>query len=152
MPGMDWDTSHDSPEDLTVEGIVMMVEGCGGNEDQVVITDREGNALRLLGVRTRDYRVEVVTDQSGREPYVQDDTTEDDRPSPSGESNDARLLRYVKSEVTDRRIRRDGIEPVTLTGSQIFDLLSGVAERFYNHARIDLDSSVRQLPPSWSRP
>lgn len=148
---MHWPTEDYSPEDFTVEAVVDMVEGCGGNEDVVAVTDREGNDLRVLGVRTRDYRVEIVTDQPGREPYVQDKSTPDDREVPSGESNDARLMRWVQAHVTDRRIRRSGIDPVTLTGGQVFDLLFEVAEAFYNHARIDLDSSIRTIPPSWMK-
>ncbi len=152
MPGSkDLDTSSYTPEDFTVEAVVDMVEGCGCNEDQVVITDHEGNVLRVLCVRDNNYRVEIVTDQPGRVPYVQDDSTADDRENPSGESNDARLMRWVRAHVADRRIRQSGIDPVTMTGGEIFDLLFEVAEAFYDHARIDLDSSVRQLPSSWGR-
>jgi hypothetical protein len=151
MPGMDWDTSGYEPEDLTVEAIVDMVKGCGDNDDEMAVTDHEGNPLRVLGVRNRDYRVEIVTDVPGREPYVQDDSKPDDRPAPSGEGNDARLLRWVQANVADRRIRRSGIDPVTMTGGEIFALLFEVAEAFYNHARIDLDPSVRPLPDSWVR-
>lgn len=147
----DWDTSGYCPDDFTVEAVVDMVEDCGSSEDTVAVTDHEGNDLRILGVRTRDYRVEIVTDVPGRVPYVQDDSTEDDRPYPKGEANDTRLDRWIRDHVADRRIRRDGIDPVTMTGREIAELLFEVAEAFYNHARIDLDSSVRQVPDSWVR-
>jgi hypothetical protein len=146
MPGTDWDTADYRPDDFTVEAIVDMVQGCGDNEDVVAVTDHEGNDLRVLSVRTRDYRVEIVTDQPGRAPYVQDDTTEDDRPAPRGEANDARLERWVRENVTDRRIRRDGIEPVTLTGSQIFDLLFEVAESFYGRGGADYRAADERDP------
>lgn len=146
-----WDTSDYCPGDFTVEAVVDMVEGCGDSEDEVAVTDQVGNDLHILAVRARNYRVEIVTDQPGREPYVQDDSTADDRPYPKGEATDTRLDRWIRDHVADRRIRRDGIDPVTMTGREIADLLMQVAEAFYNHARIDLDSSVRQVPDSWVR-
>lgn len=146
MTDMNWDTSYWSPEDFTVEGIVEMLQEPGDTERQVAVTDHAGNDLRVLSVRERDYRVEIVTDQPGREPYVQDDTAEDDRPYPKGEANDTRLDRWIRDHVADRRIRRDGIDPVTLTGREIAELLMEVGEYFYDRARIDLDSAVKPLP------
>jgi hypothetical protein len=147
MPEMvGWDTSDYEPEDLTVEAVVDMVKGCGDYEDQVAVTDHKGNALRVLGVRSHDYRVEIVTDVPGRKPYVQDDTTEDDRPAPRGEANDARLERWVRENVPDRRIRRSGIDPVTLTGGEIFDLLFEVAESFYGRGGADYQAADERDP------
>jgi hypothetical protein len=55
-----------SADDLSVAGIVMAVEGCGGNDDQVAVLDAEGRELRLLGVRAFGGRVEIVVDGAAR--------------------------------------------------------------------------------------
>jgi hypothetical protein len=55
----------------------------------------------------------------------------DDRPEPEGRSTDVRLMRWVKANVPDTRIRQEGAEPVTMTGGELFDLLYSAAERAY---------------------
>jgi hypothetical protein len=62
----DWDMSDWSAEDISVAGIVMAVEGCGRDDDQVAVIDAEGRELRLLGVRAFAGRVEIVVDRAAR--------------------------------------------------------------------------------------
>lgn len=57
---------HDWPADeITVEGIVTPLEGCGANEDRAVVVDAYGRELHIIGVRRNGNRVELVVDTEG---------------------------------------------------------------------------------------
>lgn len=58
----DWDMSDWPPEEITVEGIVMPLEGCGDNEDRAAVVDAFGRELHIVGVRRNGFRVELVVD------------------------------------------------------------------------------------------
>jgi hypothetical protein len=62
---------------------------------------------------------------------------DDDRPWSDGRSTDARFSRWVREHVPDTRIRMDGGDLVTLTGGELYDLVSQAAERFYWHGADD---------------
>jgi hypothetical protein len=62
ITGHDWDMSDWPPEEMTVEGIVMPLEGCGDNEDRAVVVDAYGRELHIVGVRRNGSRVELVVD------------------------------------------------------------------------------------------
>jgi hypothetical protein len=59
---LDWDMSDWGPEDLVVDGLVMALEGCGVDEDQVAVVTADGKELRVLGVRRHGGRVEIVVE------------------------------------------------------------------------------------------
>jgi hypothetical protein len=61
----DWDTSDWGPADITVEGVVMALEGCGDNEIPVAVIDDSGCELRIIGVRRQGSRVEIVVAAEG---------------------------------------------------------------------------------------
>jgi hypothetical protein len=58
----DWYMGDDPPGELTVEGLVMPLEGCGSNDDPAVVVDAHGRELRVVGVRRAAGRVELVVD------------------------------------------------------------------------------------------
>lgn len=58
-------------------------------------------------------------------------TGEDDRPYPSGQSNDARLQRRLVDEVTNLAIREGGTDEVILTGGDLYALLYDFTEWSY---------------------
>lgn len=62
----------------------------------------------------------------------------DHRDYPSGESNDARLMRWLVDHKTDPLIRSEGTEPVTMTGGDLFDLMYDVTEWAYHNGVHDL--------------
>lgn len=62
----DWDMSNWPANEIVVAGIVMAVEGCGRNDDQVVVIDADGRELCILGVRPFGGRVEIVVDGADR--------------------------------------------------------------------------------------
>jgi hypothetical protein len=62
ITGRDWDMSDWPPEEITVEGIVMPLEGCGSNDDPAAVVDAYGRQLRIIGVRRTGDRVELVVD------------------------------------------------------------------------------------------
>lgn len=62
----------------------------------------------------------------------------DDRDYPDGNGNDARLKRWLVDNSTDPRIREQGIEGMTLTGGQVYDLLFDVMDHFYWHGVDDV--------------
>src|SRR5581483_3266938 len=55
----------------------------------------------------------------------------DPRPEYPGRSTGARLSRWVRENVPDRRIFDEGTDPVTMTGAELYALLGQVAERAY---------------------
>jgi hypothetical protein len=59
----DWDMSDWPPSGITVEGIVMAVEGCGDNNGPLAVIDDEGNDLRIRGVRRNGHRVEIAVER-----------------------------------------------------------------------------------------
>jgi hypothetical protein len=61
----DWDMSDWTPEEITVEGIVMPLEGCGANEAPAAVVDAYGRELHIIGVRRHHSRVELVVDVEG---------------------------------------------------------------------------------------
>jgi hypothetical protein len=61
----DWDLSDWGPADITVEGVVMAIEGCGDNETPMAVVDADGRELRIIGVRRQDSRVEIVVSAEG---------------------------------------------------------------------------------------
>jgi hypothetical protein len=65
----------------------------------------------------------------------------DDRPYPDGNSNDARLQRWIVDNLTKpvhRRIREDGDQAVTMLGGDLYELLYRVTEWAYGKAVIDV--------------
>jgi len=62
----------------------------------------------------------------------------DDREYPSGESNDARLMRWLVDSKTDQRIRSEGTDPVTMSGNDLFDLLYEVTDWAYHNGTDDV--------------
>ncbi len=58
----DWDMSDWPASEIVVEGIVMALEGLGGNEDQARVITANGQSLRILGVRRHGSRVEIVVE------------------------------------------------------------------------------------------
>jgi hypothetical protein len=62
ITGRDWDMSDWPTEELTVEGIVMPLEGCGNNDDKAAVIDAYGRELHIIGVRRHGSRVELVVD------------------------------------------------------------------------------------------
>ena len=62
ITGRDWDMSDWPAEEITVEGIVMPLEGCGANEDPAAVIDAYGRELHIIGVRRTGGRVELVVD------------------------------------------------------------------------------------------
>lgn len=67
-----------------------------------------------------------------------DNSFEDDRDCPDGNGSDARLKRWLVNNSTDPRIREQGIEGLTLTGGEVYDLLFDVADRFYSYGTDDV--------------
>ncbi len=65
ITGRDWDMSDWPPEEITVEGIVMSLEGCGADEDRAAVVDVYGRELDIIGVRCHGSRVELVVDMEG---------------------------------------------------------------------------------------
>jgi hypothetical protein len=63
---------------------------------------------------------------------------EDDRDYPAGNSNDARLKRWLVDNGTDPRIREQGTVEMTLPGGEVYDLLFDVMDRFYKHGTADV--------------
>ncbi|GAA4932005.1 hypothetical protein HD597_012853 [Nonomuraea thailandensis] len=61
----DWDLADWGPADLTVEGVVMALEGCGDNESPMAVVDAYGRELRIVGVRRQGSRVEIVVSAEG---------------------------------------------------------------------------------------
>jgi hypothetical protein len=71
-----------------------------------------------------------INSHAGRHTGQTESTTRapDDRGDPGGISDDARLAGWLAGERTDPRIRRDGTEPVTITGGDLFGLLLKVRD------------------------
>jgi hypothetical protein len=65
ITGHDWDMSDWPAEEITVEGIVTPLEGCGANEDRAAVVDAYGRELHIIGVRRNGSRVELVVDTDG---------------------------------------------------------------------------------------
>jgi hypothetical protein len=65
ITGRDWDMSDWPAEEITVEGIVTPLEGCGANEDLAAVVDAYGRELHIIGVRRNGSRVELVVDMEG---------------------------------------------------------------------------------------
>jgi hypothetical protein len=65
IAGHDWDLSDWPTEEITIEGIVTAMEGCGDNEDQAAVIDVYGREMRIVGVRRQGSRVEIVVDTRG---------------------------------------------------------------------------------------
>ncbi|MGW3353268.1 hypothetical protein ACWDA3_59125 [Nonomuraea rubra] len=61
----DWNMADWGPADLTVEAVVMALEGCGDNESPMAVVDAYGRKLRIIGVRRQDSRVEIVVAVEG---------------------------------------------------------------------------------------
>lgn len=59
---LDWDMTDWPDAEVNVGGIVMAVEGCGGDDDQVTIVTPDGRTLRALGIRRGNGRVEIVVE------------------------------------------------------------------------------------------
>lgn len=62
ITGHDWDMSDWPAEELTVESLVMPLEGCGGNDNRAAVVDAYGRELHIIGVRRNGSRVELVVD------------------------------------------------------------------------------------------
>lgn len=62
----------------------------------------------------------------------------DDRTTSEGRSTPARLSRWVTRNVPDRRVREDGEDVVLLTGGELYDLLSQVADWAYHTGTDDV--------------
>jgi len=62
ITGNGWDMSDWPPEEITVEGLVVPLEGCGDNEDRAAVLDAYGRELQIIGVRRHGDRVELVVD------------------------------------------------------------------------------------------
>jgi hypothetical protein len=60
-----WDMSDWPAEEITVGGIVMAAEGCGGDDDRAAVIDDDGRELTVLGVRRTPGRVEIVVHAPG---------------------------------------------------------------------------------------
>jgi hypothetical protein len=58
--------SNWAPKDIVVDGLVMALEGCGDDEDQVAIITDGGQPLRLMGVRRAGPRAETVVKEPGQ--------------------------------------------------------------------------------------
>lgn len=65
ITGRHWDMSGWPPEEITVEGIVMPLEGCGADEDRAAVVDAYGCEPHIIGVRRHGSRVELVVDMEG---------------------------------------------------------------------------------------
>ena len=65
ITGRDWDMSDWPPAEVTVEGIVLPLEGCGVNEDRAAVVDAYGRELHIIGVRRHGSRVALVVDMEG---------------------------------------------------------------------------------------
>jgi hypothetical protein len=62
ITGRDWDMTGCTAEEITVEGPVAPLEGCGANADRAAVVDAYGRDLRIVGIRRHGARVELAVD------------------------------------------------------------------------------------------
>jgi hypothetical protein len=66
ISGADWDMSDWEAADIVVDGIVMALEGCGGDDDPVTVISESGEVLRVLGIRRTGSGAEIVVGKAAR--------------------------------------------------------------------------------------